>query len=90
MRKNLETLAVIHLGNYSEEMDGCREVINDNCPCCKWEPSPYKETTDSGEFDSRKEVVGEIWNPNFEKYEGNIYQIFHCQNCGILYATHLN
>jgi hypothetical protein len=84
-RKNLEVLTVIHVGNY----DDTGQVIDDNCPCCNWEPiqisQPSSEISEEPEWH-----LGEIWKPNVEHGIGAYFQVFHCQNCGLVYATHLN
>jgi len=88
--KGLEVLAVIHYGNYTE--DGA--VIDDKCPCCKWNPLEIPEAKickDLPLSDNDPEWhLGHIWTPGAEKGIGAYFQVLHCQGCGLVYATHLN
>lgn len=91
--KNLDVLAVIHYGNYLDEGNGISRVLDDNCPCCGWTPPEQKKESVSNNFDTtdRDCVLGTIWNPKTGKAGmGCLFQVFHCDNCGIVYATHLN
>ena len=89
--KHLEVFAAIHYGNYTELEDGSSIIVNDNCPCCNWEPSSFDEKdAKTEEMDSRDEVLGHLWHPKHGKGMGGYFQIFKCGNCGVLYATHLN
>jgi hypothetical protein len=91
--KKLDVLAVIHYGNYGEN----GAVVDDKCPCCKWDP---RETAEGkagggqpGEFtpdNDPKWHLGEIWAPGAERGIGAYFQVFHCQGCGLVYGTHLN
>lgn len=84
MSKYLDVLAVIHFGNYVDEGSGASRVVDDNCPCCGW--SPDMKAGDEQDF-----RLGEMWNPKTGKAGmGCLFQILHCQQCGIVYATHIN
>jgi hypothetical protein len=93
MAKNLNVLAVVHLGRY--EPDGnVLKVVDDECPCCRWDPwsTPEGQAMRVGqEREADPEwKLGEMWAPGAERGIGADYQIFHCQKCGLVYATHLN
>src|SRR5690349_5440298 len=90
--KKLDVLTVVHYGKYNP--DGA--VIDDKCPCCNWDPP---ETLGAKAGSSHAEVeqyvvdpdwhLGEIWAPGVERGIGAYYRVFHCQGCGLVYATHL-
>lgn len=86
MKKPLNVLTVVHLGKYQDGM-----IVDDNCPACNWAP-PSVETPNEGGLLSTDpdHLLGQIWTPGHERGCGGFFQIFHCQNCGIVYATHLN
>ena len=88
MKKPLDVLAVVHLGKYKDGM-----IVDDNCPCCEWEPPSIVHEDGSVDGISSTEpesILGQMWMPGVEKGMGSFFQIFHCQSCGIVYATHLN
>jgi hypothetical protein len=97
--KKLEVLAAIHYGNYEEG----GKIIDDKCPCCKWDPAATPEGKvwfgqskgpggkgEAGQVDEPEWRLGEFWAPGCERGCGAYFQIFNCQNCGLVYATHLN
>lgn len=85
-KKPPQTFAVVHLGKYE---DG--KVIDDKCPCCDWEPPAFNEADDYGlSSTSPDHLLGQMWMPGVERGAGGFFQIYHCQGCGIVYATHLN
>jgi hypothetical protein len=94
--KKLDVLAVIHLGKY-ERRNGASVIVDDKCPCCDWDPRHTpKGKAWRGQPNERKHDddpewhLGEIWAPGVERGCGAYFQVFHCQNCGLVYATHLN
>ena len=82
-KKVLEVFAVIHYGNYEDN----GMIINDSCPCCGWEPAVEQEASGAAKPEWH---LGEMWNPATERGMGAYLQVLHCQQCGIVYATHLN
>ena len=86
MKKPLEVFSVVHLGKYQ---DG--RIVDDNCPACDWEPPDLGGSQESGLGSTDPDhLLGQMWSPGSERGCGGFFQIFHCQNCGIVYATHLN
>jgi hypothetical protein len=87
-RKVLETIAVIHLGNYAaSDVPDVLEVLDDCCPCCKWCPPEIENGVDA---EDAEWILGELWKPGAERGIGSYFQVFHCQSCGLVYATHVN
>ena len=88
-KKVLDVLTVIHYGKYGDD----DSVIDDNCPCCNWEPpqgeAPQPEGRDK-DGNGPYWHLGMIWHPASERSIGAYFQVFHCQNCGLVYATHVN
>jgi hypothetical protein len=35
-------------------------------------------------------ILGLLWRPGVERGIGAYFQVFHCQDCGLVYATHVN
>lgn len=71
-------------------------VVDDKCPCCKWNPwdTPEGKARAGQPLEPSSEGpqwrLGEIWAPGVERGIGAYFQVFHCQTCGLVYATHLN
>jgi hypothetical protein len=91
--KKLDVLTVIHYGNYNES----GAVVDDTCPCCKWNPWETPEGKAWGDHGNKVPSendpvwhLGEIWAPDAERGIGAYFQVFHCQGCGLVYGTHLN
>lgn len=88
-KKTLEVLTVVHMGKYDKG-----EIIDDCCPCCNWEPPQSKMPEIQGGQPSHSDDpewhLGMIWAPGTERGIGAYFQVFHCQKCGLVYATHVN
>lgn len=85
-RKIVDVLAVVHLGNYEES----GRIIDDSCPCCHWNPPQGSNSESTSGYEEPEWVLGAIWAPGVERGIGAYYQVFQCQNCGLVYATHVN
>jgi hypothetical protein len=93
MLKKLDILAVIHYGNHDES----GKVVDDKCPCCKWDPLETPEGKICNDQSNHRLsdnnpdwYLGEIWKPSAERGIGAYFQVLHCQGCWLVYATHLN
>jgi hypothetical protein len=85
-RQTPEPLAVIHLGKFEDGM-----IIDDKCPFCDWDPPAFEKADDYGLAPtSQRHLLGQMWKPGAERGAGRFFQIYHCQACGTVYATHLN
>lgn len=94
--KKLDVLTVVHFGNY-RDTNGASAVVDDKCPCCEWNPWETPEGKAWGGQPKQPKPeedpvwhLGEIWAPGAERGCGAYFQVFHCQKCGLVYATHLN